>query len=65
MISIRREFENENGNTISIVVVHDQKGVTVSAYSKDSEVQHTWTPMEAKTLRELLTLLEPAYKNPA
>lgn len=62
MISVRREFMNEIGNQISILVQHDPRGVTISCFGPTSEVEHTYTPMEARVIRELLTLLEPAYK---
>jgi hypothetical protein len=62
MIMIHRKFVNENGNEISMEVVHDARGVTVTAQGPDSQVEHIWTPVEASTLRELLGLLEPAFK---
>lgn len=49
-----KRFENELGNTIRFVAVHDQRGVTVSATGPTSEVEHTWTLREAEELSDLL-----------
>ncbi len=52
---IRRvRFKNELGNDISIDVVSDDRGITVSASGPTSQVEHTWTPLEANHLRDLL-----------
>ena len=58
---IKHEFRNELGNQILISVENDSQGVTVIAQGPTSQVEHTWTPEEAKVLRMLLELLEPAY----
>lgn len=49
-----RVFRNELGNLITMRVVRDDRGVTVVAAGPGSEVEHTWTPVEAGVLRELL-----------
>lgn len=61
MISLVKDFVNEFENEISIEIIRDEKGVTIYAKGPNSEVEHTYTPMEAIVLRELLELLEPAY----
>lgn len=50
----RAGFKNELGNDISMDVVSDDRGITVSASGPTSQVEHTWTPLEAKHLRDLL-----------
>jgi len=46
---------NESGNLITMSVVVDDDGVTVLASGPTSEVEHTWTPLEARELIRLLT----------
>lgn len=65
MTSIRREFQNENGDMVAILIENDYRGVTISAFGPSGVVEYTWTPLEAKTIRELLELLEPSYVKPS
>ena len=51
---LRARFINELGNDISMDVVSDDRGITVSAAGPTSQVEHTWTPLEAQRLRDLL-----------
>jgi len=46
---------NESGNLITMSVTVDDDGVTVLASGPTSEVEHTWTPLEARELIRLLT----------
>jgi len=62
MTFVRSEFLNELGHKIALTINHDERGVTVSASGPTSQVEHTWTPLEARELRRLLQLIEPAYK---
>ena len=55
---VMKEFTNELGNKIRMNVVADERGITVEAESPTSLVEHTWTPMEAKALREMLESIE-------
>lgn len=48
---------NELGNTIPMSVIKDERGVTVTASGPHSEVEHTWTPIEAMTLRDMLNTI--------
>lgn len=57
------QFTNELGNVIRMNVVIDDRGVTVEAEGPTSLVEHTWTPMEATVLRELLQAAEPRYRH--
>ena len=63
MISVRAEILNENGKPVTIAVTRDQRGVTISAQGPDIQVEQPFTELEARTIKELLILLEPAYKN--
>jgi hypothetical protein len=65
MISIQTTFKNENENEIQMTITHDEEGVRVQAFGPTSHVNHVWTPVEAKVLRTMLELLEPAYKDHA
>lgn len=55
MDAVKRVIVNELGHTIPMIVTQDHRGVTVVASGPTSEVEHTWTPMEAETLRDLLS----------
>ena len=57
MFSVTRQFINENDNVIEMTCTSDIEGVTVSATSPNSEVNHTWTPKEAKCMFDLLAVL--------
>jgi hypothetical protein len=46
---------NELGNTIDFEIRADDEEVTVFASGPASEVEHTWTRMEAFTLCTMLT----------
>lgn len=52
-----RTFINELGNEISIIVADTTYGITMFAVGPSSFVQHTWTPMEAMALRNMLNEL--------
>lgn len=54
----RHRFIDELGNLIVIQVTRDDRGITVTARGPGTEVEHTWTPREAKILRELLHMEE-------
>jgi hypothetical protein len=60
MTSNSHDFVNELGNRIKMKVRSDEQGVTVFAEGPTSEVEHTWTRMEAEELMSLLesTLLQ-------
>ena len=60
MKEVARVFDNELGNTIEMRVIDDERGITVYAKGPKSEVEHTWTPLEAKNLRELLNFEYPS-----
>ena len=62
MILIRRTFRNEREEEITMDVVKNVEGITVAIARPDIEEEHIYTPTEASVLRELLGLLEPAYK---
>lgn len=47
-------FVNEYGNYIEMSLETDERGVMIKAVGPDSEVEHTWTHMEAAYLRSLL-----------
>lgn len=47
-------FTNELGNKIDMSVTANHEEVTVFASGPHSEVEHTWTRMEAQKLRDLL-----------
>lgn len=49
-----RVVVNELDHTVSIVVICNHRGVTVSASSPASEVEHTWTLLEAVAIRDML-----------
>lgn len=55
MSAVERAIVNELGNVIGIAVTRDQRGITVAAIGPTSEVEHTWTPMEAATILELVS----------
>lgn len=52
---------NELSNTIDFDITKDERGVTIHAIGPTSEVEHTWTPVEAITIRELLITI---FKEP-
>jgi hypothetical protein len=62
MTRAERVIVNESGNTIPIAVTYDHAGVTVTATGPTSRVEHTWTPKEAATVRDLISrvLADPA-----
>lgn len=57
------EFINELGNKINMEIVVNEKGITVIASGPTSQIEHTWTPLEAAVLRDLLiqTNLDPMW----
>jgi hypothetical protein len=55
------EFVNELGNKIRMEIAVTPDSVTVIAEGPTSLVEHTWTPMEARILRELLLATEPMF----
>lgn len=63
MVRIKTTLTNELGNEIEMEIIVDQRGVTVHATGPSSRVEHTWTPLEAMVLRNLLGYIEPAYKD--
>lgn len=48
-------FINELGNSISMVVTFNGETVTIYSTGPNSEVEHTWTNLEALRLVQLLT----------
>jgi hypothetical protein len=50
----RADFTNELGHDISMSVVRDDRGVTVTVEGPSSIVEQTWTPMEAERLGPML-----------
>lgn len=38
-------------------VENDDRGITVTAHGPTSDVEHTWTPMEAIHLRDMLSVI--------
>ena len=56
-ISKGRGFYNEHGNWVAMTVTKDDNGITVSAVGLSSQVEHTWTPMEAKELARLIDVV--------
>jgi len=62
MIMIRRDFKNESGEEVTMEIFHDVKGVTVTVTTAQGPTETIYTPIEAAVLRELLGLLEPAFK---
>lgn len=54
MKAIHRSIVNELGNRIYFRIVTVADEVNVFANGPTSEVGHTWTRMEAKTLRAML-----------
>lgn len=56
LIMIKRsDFVNELGNEIEMSVDSNPRNTVVFAKGPNSQVEHTWTRLEAKTLRDLLT----------
>lgn len=62
MISIRKEFVNEFGKRITVTVLYEEGGVTLTVSGPDSTGEFVVTPMEADVLRETLNELEPSYR---
>jgi hypothetical protein len=62
MIMIRRDFKNESGEEVTMEIFHDVKGVTVTVTTTQGQTETIYSPTEAAVLRELLGLLEPAFK---
>lgn len=56
MEKVEFQFVNELGNTILITVTRDQRGITIFASGPTSEVEHAWTPNEARAIRDLLNV---------
>lgn len=54
MYRIERTFTNELGNEIAMAVTAENGSVTVTASGPTSEVDHTWTSVEAMWLMNLL-----------
>ncbi len=52
--AIATEFTNEVGNEITMSVGYDHRGVTVYAEGPTSSIEHTWTPMEAVAVMQLI-----------
>lgn len=55
----RRVFTNELGHEIYMKITRDNRGVTVTAEGPETDVEHTWTEIEARNLREMLSLDQP------
>jgi len=62
MIIVSAEIENELGNRISIDIVQDERGVTLKVTGPGSQVEHTYTPLEAQCVGRLLMMLDPRYQ---
>lgn len=52
-------FHNELDNQIYMRVTRDTDGVTVYASGPDSEVEHTWTDLEATILAAMVSYVLP------
>lgn len=59
MPEVKQTIVNELGNSIDFRITDDSNGITVFASGLHSEVEHTWTLMEAYVLRDMLTDLLP------
>lgn len=61
MEPIQRKFINELGNQIEMSVVSNETGITIFAKGPTSDVEHTWTPLEIKNLREMLSFEDTSW----
>lgn len=69
MATFQKSFYNENNNSVFMKVENDDRGITVTAHGPTSDVEHTWTPMEAIHLRDMLSViiteeLRPMFTEP-
>lgn len=59
MPKTEKTIVNELGNDIHFRATDDSEGITIFASGPNSEVEHTWTPMEAVVIRDMLNDLLP------